>query len=149
MDDEVQVGNSGSIAAQDFFERWLECDSIRFPGSSEFAFAKGSYQAATSTILKRPRPLVGINAGGVNEARTRVINLGRVTYVGEDANGNVRKGTEETVFLSIWCQRMTQALSPAYFCLSPILTWIPAGLSCSQRMPGNGLAARDALTSSW
>jgi hypothetical protein len=48
----------------------------------------------------------------VNGARTRVIALGRVSYVGEDANGNVRKGTKETALLSIWCQRMTQAVSP-------------------------------------
>jgi hypothetical protein len=39
--------------------------------------------------------------GVVNGARTRVIALRRILYVGEDANGNVRKRTKETVFLSI------------------------------------------------
>ena len=49
---------------------------------------------------------------GVNGARTRVIALGRVSYVGEDAKGNVRKRSKETVFLSIWCQRRPQAIAP-------------------------------------
>jgi hypothetical protein len=30
--------------------------------------------------------------------------LRRVTYVGENPNGNVRKHTKEAVFLSVWCQ---------------------------------------------
>ena len=41
-----------------------------------------------------------------------VIALGRVTHVGGDAKVNLLKRSEETVFLSIWCQRVTQAVSP-------------------------------------
>jgi hypothetical protein len=41
---------------------------------------------------------------GVNGARTRLFSLRRVTYVGEDTNGIVRKRTKEAVFLSVWCQ---------------------------------------------
>jgi hypothetical protein len=74
------------------FERWLECDSIRSPGSSEFTFAKGSCaRSKPSRPLARFRttpPRVGINAGEVNGARSLVIALGRVTYVGGNANGN-------------------------------------------------------------
>lgn len=50
--------------------------------------------------------------GGVNGARTRVVALGRATYVGEDTNKHARKRTKENVFLSIWCQQMTWVVSP-------------------------------------
>ena len=45
------------------FERWLECDSIRFPGSSEFTFAKRSCTKSNpsppSTKSERPRRAAG------------------------------------------------------------------------------------------
>ena len=47
------------------FERWLECDSIRFPGSSEFTFAKGSCACSRqygSTMTQAVSPVKSGNA---------------------------------------------------------------------------------------
>ena len=101
MDDEVQVGNSGSIAAQDFLKDGWNAIQFASPARLNLPLRKEAalnhMPSRPSTILERPRRLVGINAAGVNGARTRVIYLGRVTYVGEDAQGDVGKRTEETV----------------------------------------------------
>jgi hypothetical protein len=51
-------------------------------------------------------------AGGVNGARSRVISWDRVTYVGGEPNQSARKRTDQTVYLSIWCQRIGPVMSP-------------------------------------
>jgi hypothetical protein len=69
---------------------------------------------------------------GVNGARTRLIAWERESYVGEEleeANKTAWKRTEQTVYLSIWCQRSDGA--PAGECLAALLYYFGNGLYLS------------------
>jgi hypothetical protein len=59
MDDEVQVGNSGSIAAQDFLNDGWNAIQFGSPARLNLPLRKevalNPSQAAPSTILERPR----------------------------------------------------------------------------------------------